>query len=114
MESAYNVAYSTKYPILLTRDDHFTHLIICHHHEATGHSGIQGTINSIRMAMWIPKLGKIVKKMIQDCARCKLHKGSKYHIPKSPPLPEYRVEDADPYTYVGVDMTGHFWVKIGK
>ena len=66
------------------------------------------------MAMWIPKLGKIVKKLIHDCARCKLHKGSKYHIPKSPPLPNFRVEDADPYTFVGVDMTGHFWVKIGE
>ena len=78
-----------------------------------GHAGVQQTMNSVRTKFWIPKLGQIVPQIIKSCASCKIYFSQRYHVPSSPPLPKFRVSDVDPFTFCGVDMTGHFFVKVG-
>ena len=108
-----HLGYDTKFPILLPRDDYVTKLLIKNHHVAGGHTGPQQLLNSVRTKFWIPKLGQILQQVIKSCANCKIHFSMKYHVPSSPPLPEFRVSDAEPFTLCGVDMTGHFYVKVG-
>ena len=108
-----HLSYDTRFPILLPRDDHVTKLFIRDHHVINGHAGVQQTMNSVRTKFWIPKLGQIVPQVIKSCANCKIYFSQRYHVPASPPLPKFRVSDVDPFTFCGVDMTGHFFVKVG-
>ena len=105
--------YNTKFPILLPREDHVTRLLVRDFHVIGGHSGVQQTLNSVRTRFWIPKLGQVVPQIIKSCANCRIHFSQRYHVPSSPPLPKFRVSDVEPFTFCGVDMTGHFFVKSG-
>ena len=51
--------------------------------------------------------------IIKSCSNCKIYFSQRYHVPSSPPFPTFRVSDVDPFTFCGVDMTGHFFVKVG-
>ena len=108
-----HLSYNTKFPILLSCGDHVSKLFIRDHHVISGHAGVQQTMNSVRTKFWIPKLGQIVPQVIKSCANCKIYFSQRYHVPASPPLPKFRVSDVDPFTFCGVDMTGHFFVKVG-
>ena len=108
-----NLSYDQKFPVLLPRRDHFTYLVIKDCHARCGHSGLMATLNTLRSSFWIPKCGKSVGSVIKACAKCKLLRGDRYHVPQSPPLPFHRVADADPFSYVGCDMSGHFFVRDG-
>ena len=108
-----HLSFDTRFPILLPRDDEVTRLLVKYHHVLDSHSGVQQTLNSVRARFWIPKLGSVIPQIIKSCENCKIYFSQRYHVPASPPLPEFRVSDVDPFTYVGVDMTGHFYVKVG-
>ena len=105
--------YDTRFPILLPRDDDVTRLLVKYYHVLYGHSGVQQTLNSVRARFWIPKLGPVIPQIIKSCDNCKIYFSQRYHVPATPPLPEFRVSDVDPFTFVGVNMTGHFYVKVG-
>ena len=108
------IDYDIRFPILLPRDDYVTKLLIRHYHVTESHSGIQQTLSSLRLKFWIPKLGKLVPQIVKSCETCNYHHSQRYHVTMSPPLPPSRVSDVDPFTFVGTDMTGHFFVKVGK
>ena len=108
-----HLSYDTKFPILLPRNDHVSKLLVRNYHVIDGHAGIGQTLSSVRTRFWIPKLGQMVPQIIKSCANCKIYFSQKYHVPSSPPLPEFRVSDVDPFKFIGVDMTGHYFVKVG-
>ena len=108
-----HLSYDTKFPILLPRDDHVNRLLVRNHHVIEGHAGVNQTLNSVRTRFWIPKLGHMVPQIIKSCENCKIYFSQKYHVPSSPPLPKFRISDVEPFKFCGVDMTGHFFVKIG-
>ena len=108
-----HLTYDTKFPILLPRDDHVTKLLVRDHHVMNGHAGVQQTLNSVRTKFWIPKLGQTLRQVIKSCENCKIYLSQRYHVPSSPPLPKFRVSDVNPFSFCGVDMTGHFFVKVG-
>ena len=103
-----HINYNTKFPILLPCEDQVTRFLVRDFHVIGGHSGIQQTLNSVRSRFWIPKLGQVVPQIIKSCANCKMYISQRYHVPSSPPFPKFRVSDVDPFTFCGVDMTGHF------
>ena len=109
-----SLSYDIKFPILLPRDDHVTRLLVKHIHTVNGHAGMQQTWSCVRLQFWIPKLGKVVSQIIKSCVNCKMFFSRHYHVPNSPPLPEFRCDQVDAFSHSGVDMTGHFYVKLGN
>ena len=103
---------SKKFPILLPRNDHVSKLLVRNCHVIDGHAGVGQTLSSVRTRFWIPKLGQIVPQIIKSCPNCKIYFSQKYHVPSSPPLPEFRVSDVDPFKFCGVDMTRHYFAKV--
>ncbi|XP_076387400.1 uncharacterized protein LOC143264382 [Megachile rotundata] len=105
--------YSVKYPIVLPHKHHITELIIRQTHLNQFHSGVQATLNTVRLRYW-PLAGKsIVKQVIHKCIRC-----SRYN-PKIPQyimgdLPKDRVTQMRPFVTVGIDYCGPFLIKEKK
>ena len=108
-----DISYSRKHPILLPRSNHITHLIIRHEHIKHFHAGLQATLNHVRANYW-PIGGKsTIRKIIHECVRC-----SRLNpiIPKyvMGNLPHTRVALTRPFTNVGIDYCGPFFIKERK
>ncbi|XP_043263915.1 uncharacterized protein LOC122404086 [Colletes gigas] len=105
--------YEQKYPIILPHRHHITELIIRQVHMRQFHSGMQATLQTIRLKYW-PISGKsIVKQVLHKCIRC-----CKYN-PKTPQylmgnLPKNRVTYTRPFEAVGIDYCGPFLIKEKK
>lgn len=58
------LSYDTKHPILLSRDEKFSELIIKHCHHKVSHNGMGETLNELRTRFWMPQARNYVKKII--------------------------------------------------
>ena len=105
------VSYSTKHPILLHRDHHFTLLVTLRAHEQVLHNGVKETLTEIRSRFWIVRGRSLAKKIIQQCHVWRRHEGKPYSAPQPPPLPVFRVEEASPFTFTGCDFAGPLYIK---
>ena len=56
-----SLPYSTKHPILVSRKQHFTKLVIMQSHENVNHNGVGETLTEIRSQFWIIKGRQAVK-----------------------------------------------------
>lgn len=101
-----DMAETVKYPILLPYDSYFSKLVVLHEHKMVHHSGVNSTINRVRLEFWVPKLRQLVKKLLHVCVVCKRVTGIHYPYPKCPPLVKCRIADALPWAVTGVDLTG--------
>lgn len=52
-----------------------------------------------------------MKQIIHHCTICRRFEGASYHAPPPPPLPEYRVQEAPPFTTTGVDFAGPLYLR---
>ena len=59
--------------MVLPRVDNFRELVVKKAHLSVGHLGSASTINAVRSACWIPRLGVLVKKVISSCTVCCRH-----------------------------------------
>ena len=107
------VPYSTKHPILLPKNHHVTSLLVMEAHCRVLHNGVKETLTELRERFWIIRGRSIVKKVIHQCRTCRRHEGAPYSAPRPPPLPKFRVEEAPPFTFTGVDFAGPLYVKSG-
>ena len=99
------------HPVILPHDHHVTSLIIRQHHERTGHSGRSATLNDLRASVfWI--VGA-VSSIVRKCVTCHKLKGS-FCGQKMADLPQDRLEPAPPFTNVGVDFFGPYYIKEGR
>ena len=104
--------YKVQTPILLGKDHHLTKLLIVDAHNRVQHLGLQTTLNLIRNAgYWIPKARQSVKKAISDCIICKKFNAFAFNYPKFTNMPKHHLNLIKPFLHVGVDYTGHMWVK---
>ena len=65
------VDFSVRHPVILPSDSHFTALLILHHHQLVGHSGMGHTWASLRQSYWIVKGSVTVRRVIGNCVFCK-------------------------------------------
>ena len=105
------VPYSTKYPILLHKSHHLTVLIVRKAHSRVLHNGVKETLAELRSKFWIMKGRSFVKTVIRLCRQCRRHEGKPYSAPAPPPLPAFRVEEAPPFSFTGVDFAGPLYVR---
>ncbi|UYV84822.1 hypothetical protein LAZ67_X003634 [Cordylochernes scorpioides] len=100
-------------PILLPSDHFLVSLLIRWNHETHGHAGLQTLLGILRENYWILRSRKTVKKIINQCIRCKRFTATPATV-ESTSLPEDRVRDAAVFKIVGVDLTGHLILKNKK
>ncbi|UYV64449.1 hypothetical protein LAZ67_3000757 [Cordylochernes scorpioides] len=100
-------------PILLPSDHFLVSLLIRWNHETHGHAGLQTLLSILRENYWILRSRKTVKKIINQCIRCKRFTATPATV-ESTSLPEDRVRDAAVFEIVGVDLTGHLILKNKK
>ena len=105
------VPYTTKHPSLLCKNHHFTLLIVRRAHEAVLHNSVRETLAEIRAKFWIVKGRSFVRSVIHRCHICRRYEGKSYGAPPPPPLPSFRVEEAPPFTFLGVDFAGPLFIK---
>ena len=99
-------------PILLDKEHHFTYLIIMDTHVNCKHLGVQTTMNTIRLkGFWIPKSRQAVKKAISGCYQCKKYNSFSFRYPKMTNMSKDRMNFVHPFQHVGIDFTGHLFVK---
>ena len=103
-----------KHPLILSKDQHISDLILRHIHLQLGHGGRNHVLSAARRKYWITSGPTAVRKIISRCLICKLH-GGKAGEQKMADLPEERVvPDLPPFTNVGVDYFGPVDVRRGR
>lgn len=91
-----------KNPVILSKDQHISYLILHHFHLQLGHGG-RNVLSTVRRKFWITNGVSAVRKVIAKCLFCKLHRG-KTSEQKMADLPEERVvPDLPPFTNVSVE-----------
>ena len=61
--------------------------------------------------VWIPWGLTAVKAEINNCTICKKYNTLAYKYPKVADMPKHQMNLVKPFNHVGVNYTGHFWVK---
>ena len=102
---------STRTPILLPAKHAFTHLTVKQVHHLVKHSGIRDTLTTLRDRFWVLRGRETVKKIIRHCIVCRRFDAAPCKPPPFADLPSTRVSDDPPFTHVGIDFAGPFYVK---
>ncbi|XP_060582451.1 uncharacterized protein LOC132738860 [Ruditapes philippinarum] len=105
------ITEGAKQPILLPRNEWFTYLIIEKVHKQNCHCGVSQTLSKIRYKFWIPKGRSVVKSVLGRCSTCRYFEGGPYKMPAFAPLPPSRVQEALPFSRVGLDYFGPLSIK---
>ena len=77
-----------------------------HAHLATLHGGVSLTMANVRDQHWIPRLRRLVKKVIKQCYGCKRFQAVAVAAPPPGLLPLERTEHSGVFEVVGVDFAG--------
>ena len=69
----------------------------------------------VRERLWIPRLRRLVKRVIKDCHRCKRFHAIAYASPPPPAnLPTAKTEGSTAYQIIGVDYAGSLRYRKSK
>ena len=103
-----------RHPVILPKKHHVVDLIIRHYHLLSGHSGQEYVLSLIRKSFWIIKGRVAVRRIVNRCFGCRrrqapvgAQKMSDLHADRVTP-------DKPPFSFVGVDCFGPFWVKRAR
>ena len=103
-----------KHPAILPPRHNVTAMLIRHYHMKEGHMGPQHVLTVLREKFWIVKGGAAVKRVINTCVHCRRQSG-RFGNQIMAPIPISRVDvSSPPFTSVGVDYFGPFYVKRGR
>ena len=93
-------------PIIIPKGHHAAVLLIRHHHHMVHHQGRQMTEGAIRSAgYWIVNGKRMITSEIHHCVTCRKLRG-KFGWVQMAELPKDRLEEAPPFSYVGLDVFG--------
>ena len=81
-----------------------------HEREAT-HAGPESTLAITRERFWIIQGRRNVTRVIHRCLKCK-RQVTKPLMQRMAPLPVERASPSPPFTHVGLDFTGHLFLKL--
>ena len=95
------ISESARRPVLLPKQERFTHLLIEKIHKENMHSGVSQCLSSVRYKYWIPHGRATVRFVIGKCLVCRRHEGGPYKMPSFAPLPKTRITEATPFSRTG-------------
>jgi len=109
-----SVSEEVNNPILLPRESYLTTLIIEDVHRECKHLGVGTTLISVRKrGYWVPKGRVVVKTVLASCVVCKKINNHSFKYPKPNDYVFDKVNFVNAYQHVGIDYTGHVYVKLG-
>ncbi|XP_033220907.1 uncharacterized protein LOC117175309 [Belonocnema kinseyi] len=104
---------SQQHPMVLPRSSHIPGLIILNEHLENKHAGIQTTLYAIRRRFWPLDGRSQVRKIIRKCIRCiRVNPSTAEYLMGN--FPSIRITQARPFSNVGVDYCGPFYIKEKK
>ena len=106
-----NLSFGAKHPLMLARRHHYTELTVRDAHRIVQHSGSKDTLTQLRLQYWIVGGRSLVRSIIHRCVTYRRYDGQPFHAPPPPPLLDFRVNKAPPFTYTGVDYAGPLFVR---
>ena len=106
-----NLPYNTVHPLLIPGKHAFTSMIIRDTHLRLQHAGTNAITSKLRERYWITSMRRFVKAVLHQCVVCKKVDGTPYSKPIPAPLPTFRVQQSEPFSTIGIDYTGHLFVK---
>ena len=105
-----SLPFEEKHPIIIPAKHHVTKLLIRHFHESVHHQGRLFTEGAVRQGgYWVISSKRSVSSYIFSCVMCKKLRG-RFETQKMSDLPIDRIEQATPFSYVGVDVFGPWQV----
>ena len=106
-----DICESARRPILLPKNERFTHLLIEKIHKQSLHSGVSQTLSQIRYKYWLPHGRATVGAVIRNCTICRRQESGPYKMPEMAPLPKSRVTSAAPFSMTGLDYLRPMYIK---
>jgi hypothetical protein len=94
------------YPVYLPDKFEFATKLVERAHRTTLHGGMGLTIANIREEYWIPRLRRLVKRVIKSCRGCKRFQARALNSPPPGLLPKERTQGSTAFEVVGVDFAG--------
>merc|ERR1712089_54307 len=95
---------------ILAASSELAKLIVLAAHRIGGHKMIKDTIARTRQIAYIPRPGKLIKNILDNCNLCRLKKEQTSQQLMGN-LPSYRICPTPPFQKVSVDLVGHYFVK---
>ncbi|XP_064117743.1 uncharacterized protein LOC135223168 [Macrobrachium nipponense] len=108
-----DIPQSAKHPILLPKKHHVTTLLIRHEHELLAHSGRNHVLSNLRQMYWIINANATVRNVLFHCVTCRKLKEPALSQ-KMADLPADRLEPSPPFSNVGIDLFGPYYIKEGR
>ena len=106
-----NLTEDEKHPIIISRNSHFSKLVIIQAHAKVLHQGLNATLNEVRSKFWITRGRQAVKSITQRCITCKKAQAKTLVGPPLPDLPSYRLANDFAFANTGLDFAGPLYVK---
>ena len=78
--------------------------------ESSSHNP-HNSLTELRSRYWLVRGRQFIRTQLGKCATCRKYEGKPYKAPPAPPLPEFRVNQAPPFTATGIDFLGPLYVK---
>ena len=103
-----------QYPIYLPDCHAITAKIVNEEHLKTLHGGIGATMTQVREHYWVPRLRRLVRKVIKSCNGCYRFRAKAYATPPPGKLPVDRTEGSEAFEVVGVDFAGPLKYRKSK
>ena len=85
-----------------------------HAHKTTLHGGVGLTMAKVRELHWIPRLRRLVNRVIRRCSGCKRFQAIAYKAPPPGILPTSRTEGTTAFQVIGVDYAGPIRYRVSK
>ncbi|XP_075163099.1 uncharacterized protein LOC142235724 [Haematobia irritans] len=105
-----NFAYDIKHPLILSKCNPLSYLIIVDAHERTLHGGVTLTMSFVNRRFWIVSGNQLAKGVVHRCIKC-----YKYIAKTSQQvmgnLPAVRLNMTRPFRHSGVDYAGPILIK---
>ncbi|XP_071098015.1 uncharacterized protein [Haliotis cracherodii] len=99
-----------KNPTIIPGDSHLARLLVHHHHSRVKHQGRTFTEGAVRSAgLWITGAKRVISSLIYKCVSCRKLRGRQQYQ-KMADLPSDRLMPSPPFTYVGLDTFGPWFV----
>ena len=104
----------TKHPIFLDKCHPLSTLIVWNCHARVMHGGVKETLTELRSKFWISRGRQFVKTVLSKCTVCKRFSSRPLSGPPPPSLPDFRVQEAPPFSFIGVDHAGPLYLRNGE